>query len=75
MAEEVEAELKEAAVISMGTQISVRDFGNIDQFLFLAEYRVTLYDNLKRSMHTAAPNLTGLVGVKVGARLISRGGG
>ncbi|KAK6911455.1 Nop domain, partial [Dillenia turbinata] len=76
--EEVEAELKEAAVISMGTEVSDLDLLNIkelcDQVLSLSEYRAQLYDYIKSRMNTIAPNLTALVGELVGARLIAHGG-
>ncbi|XP_059432859.1 probable nucleolar protein 5-2 [Corylus avellana] len=76
--EEVEAELKEAAMISMGTEVSDLDLANIrelcDQVLSLSEYRAQLYDYLKNRMNTIAPNLTALVGELVGARLIAHGG-
>ncbi|KAL9448193.1 hypothetical protein AB3S75_015630 [Citrus x aurantiifolia] len=76
--EEVEAQLKEAAMISMGTEVSDLDLLNIkelcDQVLSLAEYRAQLYDYLKSRMNTVAPNLTALVGELVGARLIAHGG-
>ncbi|XP_010550954.1 PREDICTED: probable nucleolar protein 5-2 [Tarenaya hassleriana] len=76
--EEVEAELKEAAVISMGTEVSDLDLMHIrelcDQVLSLSEYRAQLYDYLKSRMNTIAPNLTALVGELVGARLIAHGG-
>lgn len=76
--EEVEVELKEAAVISMGTEVSELDLANIkelcDQVLSLSEYRAQLYDYLKSRMNTIAPNLTALVGELVGARLIAHGG-
>ncbi|PIA61652.1 hypothetical protein AQUCO_00300882v1 [Aquilegia coerulea] len=76
--EEIEAELKEAAVISMGTEVSDLDLLNIkelcDQVLSLSEYRAQLYDYLKNRMNTIAPNLTALVGELVGARLIAHGG-
>lgn len=78
LADEVEAELKEASVISMGTEVSDLDLMHIrelcDQVLSLAEYRAQLYDYLKSRMNTIAPNLTALVGELVGARLISHGG-
>ncbi|KAJ4812964.1 Nucleolar protein 58 [Rhynchospora pubera] len=78
LSEEVEAELKEAALISMGTEVSDLDLINIrelaDQVLALAEYRAQLYDYLKNRMNTIAPNLTALVGELVGARLIAHGG-
>ncbi|KAA8545007.1 hypothetical protein F0562_019776 [Nyssa sinensis] len=76
--EEVETELKEAAMISMGTEVSDLDLTNIkdlcDQVLSLAEYRAQLYDYLRNRMNTIAPNLTALVGELVGARLIAHGG-
>ncbi|XP_062189958.1 probable nucleolar protein 5-2 [Phragmites australis] len=76
--EDVEAELKEAAVISMGTEVSDIDLLNIrelcDQVLALSEYRAQLYDYLRSRMNTIAPNLTALVGELVGARLIAHGG-
>ncbi|KAE8695454.1 Nucleolar protein 58 [Hibiscus syriacus] len=76
--EEVETEVKEAAVISMGTEINDLDLINIkelcDQVLNLSEYRAQLYDYLKSRMNTVAPNLTALVGELVGARLIAHGG-
>ncbi|CAM8914776.1 unnamed protein product [Rhodiola kirilowii] len=76
--EEMEAELKEAAMISMGTEVSDMDLMNIkdlcSQVLSLSEYRAQLYDYLKNRMNTIAPNLTALVGELVGARLISHGG-
>lgn len=76
--DEVEAQLKEAAVISMGTEVSDIDLLNIrelcDQVLALSEYRAQLYDYLKSRMNTIAPNLTALVGELVGARLIAHGG-
>lgn len=76
--EEVETGLKEAAMISMGTEVSDLDLLNIkelcDQVLSLAEYRAQLYDYLKSRMNTIAPNLTALVGELVGARLIAHGG-
>ncbi|TMX03062.1 hypothetical protein EJD97_018459 [Solanum chilense] len=76
--EEVEAELKEAAMISMGTEVSDLDLENIkdlcSQVLSFSEYRAQLYDYLKSRMNTIAPNLTALVGELVGARLIAHGG-
>ncbi|KAI4333023.1 hypothetical protein L6164_017880 [Bauhinia variegata] len=76
--EEVETELKEAAMISMGTEVGELDLINIrelcDQVLSLSEYRAQLYDYLKSRMNTIAPNLTALVGELVGARLIAHGG-
>ncbi|CAA6669071.1 unnamed protein product [Spirodela intermedia] len=78
LTEEIEAELKEASSISMGTEVSDLDLENIkalcDQVLALSEYRAQLYDYLRSRMNTIAPNLTALVGELVGARLIAHGG-
>ncbi|XP_042428710.1 probable nucleolar protein 5-2 [Zingiber officinale] len=78
LSDETETELKEAAVISMGTEVSDLDLVNIkelcDQVLALSEYRAQLYDYLKSRMNTIAPNLTALVGELVGACLIAHGG-
>uniref|UniRef100_UPI0037E974B9 nucleolar protein 58 n=1 Tax=Semicossyphus pulcher TaxID=241346 RepID=UPI0037E974B9 len=76
--EEVEAEVKLAAEISMGTEVSEQDIGNIrhlcDQVIEISEYRTQLYDYLKNRMMAIAPNLTVMVGELVGARLISHAG-
>jgi nucleolar protein 58 len=76
--EEVESSMKEAAVISMGTEISEEDVINIaalcDQVVELSEYRAQLYDYLRSRMAAIAPNLTVLVGELVGARLIAHVG-
>lgn len=76
--EETEEELKEAAEISMGTEISEEDILNIKslvtQVVTLSEYRMTLYEYLKNRMTAIAPNLTVMVGELVGARLIAHAG-
>ncbi|PSC68085.1 putative nucleolar 5-2 [Micractinium conductrix] len=76
--EDAESQLKEAAVVSMGTEVSEDDVLNIlnlcDQVIALAEYRAQLYDYLKSRMMAVAPNLTVLVGELVGARLIAHVG-
>nr|GMD35849.1 probable nucleolar protein 5-2 [Ipomoea batatas] len=63
--EEVEAELKGAAMISMGTEVSDIHLMNIkdlcNQVLSFSEYTAQLYDYLKSRMNTIAPNLTALV--------------
>lgn len=78
LSDEEESALKEAAVISMGTEVNELDLMNIrdlcDQVLSLSEYRAQLYDYLKNRMNTIAPNLTALVGELVGARLIAHAG-
>ena len=76
--EEVEEKVKEAAEISMGTEISDEDILNIkhlcQQVVEIQEYRAQLYEYLKNRMMAIAPNLTILVGELVGARLISHAG-
>jgi nucleolar protein 58 len=76
--EDVEEEVKAAAEISMGTEVSDEDINNIiylcDQIIEISQYRSQLYDYLKNRMMAIAPNLTVLVGELVGARLISHAG-
>jgi len=76
--EEVEEKVKEAAEISMGTEISEEDILNIkhlcEQIVEIQDYRAQLYEYLKNRMLAIAPNLTILVGELVGARLISHAG-
>eukprot|EP00899_Mesostigma_viride_P005807 jgi/Mesvir1/15227/Mv06454-RA.2 len=76
--EDVESDLKEAAIVSMGTEISADDMDNIialcHQVIELGNYRAQLYDYLKSRMTAIAPNLTVLVGELVGARLIAHAG-
>lgn len=76
--EDVEERVKEAAEISMGTEISDDDIINIqnlcDQVIEITSYRAQLYEYLKARMMAMAPNLTVLVGELVGARLISHSG-
>lgn len=76
--EDLEERVKEAAEISMGTEISDEDIINIkhlcDEILSINEYRVHLSDYLKTRMVAMAPNLTILVGETVGARLIAHAG-
>merc|ERR1719278_2248495 len=76
--EEVETAVKEAAEISMGTEISDVDLINIKhlcmQVVEIQEYREQLWSYLKNRMMAIAPNLTVLVGELVGARLISHAG-
>jgi len=74
----VEKAVKEAAEVSMGTEISDLDIVNIkalaEQVLSMTEYRAQLFEYLKNRMNAIAPNLTILVGELVGARLISHAG-
>jgi nucleolar protein 58 len=76
--ETVEAAVKEAAEVSMGTEIAELDIINIqalaEQVLSMTEYRAQLFEYLKNRMNAIAPNLTILVGELVGARLISHAG-
>ncbi|KAG8936638.1 Nucleolar protein 58 [Tulasnella sp. 419] len=76
--EELEATLKVAAEISMGTEISETDINHIhalcDQVISITEYRSQLAEYLRNRMNAIAPNLTALVGELVGARLISHAG-
>lgn len=76
--EELEKQVKEAAEVSMGTEISEED-AEYTQYLcseiiLLSEYRTQLYDYLKSRMMALAPNLSILVGELVGARLMSHAG-
>lgn len=76
--EEVEADLKRAAEISMGTEIADMDLLNIkhlcEEIVEMSDYRGQLYDYIQNRMMAIAPNLTILVGELVGARLISHAG-
>jgi len=76
--EDIEAKVKEAAEVSMGTEISEEDIINIqalcEEILSINDYRTHLYDYLKTRMMAMAPNLNVLVGETVGARLIARAG-
>jgi len=76
--EDAEEELKAAAEVSMGVEISDEDVLNIgylcDQIIEISDYRAQLYDYLKNRMQAIAPNLTVLVGELVGARLIAHAG-
>lgn len=76
--EDLEAVLKAAAEISMGTEISDSDIAHIhalcDQVIAITTYRTQLAEYLRNRMNAIAPNLTALVGELVGARLISHAG-
>ncbi|KAI0773778.1 hypothetical protein C8Q74DRAFT_1368333 [Fomes fomentarius] len=76
--EDLEATLKAAASISMGTDISDSDITHInslcDQVIAISSYRTQLAEYLRNRMNAIAPNLTALVGDLVGARLISHAG-
>mmetsp|Transcript_12509 Transcript_12509/g.20811 ORF Transcript_12509/g.20811 Transcript_12509/m.20811 type:complete len:512 (-) Transcript_12509:80-1615(-) len=73
-----ERAIKEAAEVSMGTEIADMDILHMqalaEQVLSMTEYRAQLWDYLKNRMTAIAPNLTIMVGELVGARLISHAG-
>ncbi|EPQ54640.1 Nop-domain-containing protein [Gloeophyllum trabeum ATCC 11539] len=68
----------DAARGSMGASLSEIDMLNINIFatrvVSLAEYRKELTDYLSEKMNQVAPNLTALLGERIGARLISHAG-
>lgn len=76
--EDIETQIKEAAEISMGSEISSQDEINIKELAYqsiqLSEYRASLMEYLKARMKVVAPNLTELIGEMVAARLISHAG-
>lgn len=76
--EDIEESVKEAAEVSMGTEISDQDIENIqqlcEQVTNIATYRAQLYEYLHNRMNAIAPNLTCMVGELVGARLIAHAG-
>ena len=76
--EEIEAAVKAAAEVSMGTEITQEDLENIqllaEQVVGFSEYRQQLSSYLSSRMQAIAPNLTELVGELVGARLIAHSG-
>lgn len=78
VSEDVERRIKDAAEISMGTELSEEDVANI-QFLTvevqeMTAYRQQLAEYLKNRMRTIAPNLTEILGELVSARLIAHAG-
>ena len=58
--EDIEAAVKEAAEVSMGTEISDEDIENIrylcDQIISITEYRAQLFDYLKNKMNIIVRN-------------------
>lgn len=70
--------VREAANISMGTEVSSEDIEHVielcNQVIEISEYREQLDEYLKTRMIAIAPNLTEMVGVLIGARLIARAG-
>ncbi|KAI2611302.1 nucleolar protein Nop5 [Hypoxylon fragiforme] len=76
--EDLEARVKAAAEVSMGTEILDFDLENIkllaEQVISFTEYRQQLSQYLTSRMKAIAPNLTELIGELVGARLIAHTG-
>ena len=76
--EEIADEVRQAAEISMGTEITEDDEGHLKtlagQVKSISQYRANLAEYLKNRMAAIAPNLTQLVGELVGAKLISHSG-
>jgi nucleolar protein 58 len=74
----VEEQLKEAAIVSMGTDVSKEDLACVSRLasevVHLMEYRAQLWAYLQARMNAIAPNLTVMVGELVGARLIAHAG-
>lgn len=76
--EEMVEAVKQSAEMSMGTDITERDLENIQalaqQVVMYTQARGELSSYLESRMRAIAPNLTALVGVLVGARLIAHAG-
>ncbi|KAI1807804.1 nucleolar protein nop5 [Daldinia bambusicola] len=76
--DDIEARVKAAAEVSMGTEILEFDLENIkllaEQVISFTEYRQQLSQYLTSRMKAIAPNLTELLGELVGARLIAHTG-
>jgi len=76
--EEIAQEIKEAAEISMGTEIAKDDEDHIRTLARsvyeVSQYRQNLAEYLKNRMAAVAPNLTMLIGELVAAKLISHAG-
>jgi len=76
--EDIAQEVLKALKVSMGQDIAEMDMANIDRFaqnvVDLADMRTRYGEYLKNKMDVVAPNLSGLVGEHVGARLISHAG-
>lgn len=76
--EDIAQQIKEAAEVSMGTEIMKEDEKHIralcDSVVDISDYRANLAEYLKNRMQAIAPNLTLLVGELVAAKLISHAG-
>jgi len=70
--------VRDAAMISMGTEIAEEDVENIcklcSEVVESSKYREQLSAYLSSRMQTIAPNLTTMVGEQIGARLIQKAG-
>jgi nucleolar protein 58 len=78
MPEEIAEQVKEAAEISMGTEILKDDEMHIKTLARsvadITDYRANLAEYLKNRMAAVAPNLTVLIGELVAAKLIAHSG-
>jgi nucleolar protein 58 len=76
--EDLIEEVREAAIVTMGSSISDSDLNHIqhlcEEVESLTNYRETLFNYIKNRMNAIAPNLSVLVGELVGARLIAHAG-
>jgi len=76
--EDVATQVKEAAEISMGTEILKDDEAHMKTLAKsvkeITDYRANLAEYLKNRMAAIAPNLTVLVGELVAAKLIAHSG-
>lgn len=76
--EELAEQVKEAAEISMGTEILEDDEAHIKTLAKsvneISDYRANLAEYLKNRMGAVAPNLTNLIGELVAAKLIAHSG-
>jgi nucleolar protein 58 len=78
MPEEIAEQVKEAAEISMGTEILKDDENHLKTLaksvVEMSDYRANLAEYLKNRMAAVAPNLTVLIGELVAAKLIAHSG-
>jgi len=76
--EDIQQRVREAAMVSMGTEIADEDVENIsrlcNEVVQASKYRDQLAAYLSSRMQTIAPNLTTMVGEQIGARLIQKAG-
>ena len=76
--EDIAEQVKEAAEISMGTEILADDEHHLKTLaksvVEISDYRANLAEYLKNRMAAVAPNLTTLIGELVAAKLIAHSG-